>query len=150
MLNPEGEVGPFYVLGEYVTSDVRGTEPGIDVVLQAQIVDVNTCEAVPNVYLDIWSANSTGVYGGVHSQNNGNYADTSNLNKTALRGLQLTDEDGVAQFTTKFPGHYAGRCTHLHVIIHEDATELANGTIAGGTSSHIGQLFWDQSLVTEV
>jgi hypothetical protein len=35
VLNPEGEVGPFYVLSEYVRSNIRNTEPGIDVVLEA-------------------------------------------------------------------------------------------------------------------
>lgn len=32
-------------------------------------------------------------------------------------------------------------------MLHEDATEQANGTITGGTVSHIGQLFWDQDLI---
>jgi protocatechuate 3,4-dioxygenase beta subunit len=86
----------------------------------------------------------------VHSQNNGNYADTSNLNNTVLRGIQATDADGVAQFTTKFSGHYSGRCTHLHAVIHEGTSQLDNGTITGGTVSHIGQFFFDQKLVTEV
>ncbi|KAH8662373.1 Intradiol ring-cleavage dioxygenase [Xylariales sp. PMI_506] len=150
ILNAEGEVGPFYVLGEYVRSDIRNDEEGVDVILEAQVVDVATCEPLSGAYLDIWSANSTGVYSGVQTNLNGNGADASNLNNTALRGLQVTDDDGVVKFTTKFPGHYSGRCTHLHVVIHEGAEELANGTIAGGTVSHIGQLFWDQKLVDEV
>lgn len=62
---------------------------------------------------DIWSANSTGVYGGVQSQGNGNYDDTSNLDSTFLRGIQQADDDGVVQFSTIFPGHYQGRTTHV-------------------------------------
>lgn len=38
----------------------------------------------------------------------------------------------------------------MHIVVHDNATELANGTIAGGTVSHIGQVFWDQDLITEV
>lgn len=34
---------------------------------------------------------------------NGNPADDSNLVKAALRGIQRTDEDGVATFKTLFP-----------------------------------------------
>lgn len=147
VLNPEGEIGPFYVLGEYVRSDIRNDEPGVDVVLEAQLIDVTTCEPLPDVYFDIWSANSTGVYSGVQTNMNGNGADASNLNNTALRGIQKSDADGVVSFTTKFPGHYAGRATHLHVVLHEDATQAPNGTIIGGTSSHIGQFFWDQKLI---
>jgi hypothetical protein len=43
-LNPEGEVGPFYVEGEYVRSDVRDSEPGVEVIVEAQLIDVSTCE----------------------------------------------------------------------------------------------------------
>lgn len=50
-----------------------------------------------------------GVYGGVVASNNGDTADDSNLNSTAVRGIQVSDDDGVLQFTTLFPGHYTGR-----------------------------------------
>lgn len=71
---------------------------------------------------------------------NGNEDDTSNLNNTFLRGLQATDSDGVAQFTTIFPGHYAGRATHMHVVSHIGGTVLSNGTYTGGNVTHIGML----------
>lgn len=44
VLNPEGEVGPFYVLGEYVRSDISDDEPGVPTIADIQIIDVNTCE----------------------------------------------------------------------------------------------------------
>lgn len=150
VLNAEGEVGPFYVLGEYVRSDILEDEEGVSVVADLQFIDVSTCEPLAGVWADIWSANSTGVYSGVQSQGNGNYDDASNLNKTALRGIQQTDADGVVQFTTLFPGHYSGRTTHIHVVVHENATQLANGTLTGGSVSHIGQFFFDQDLITLV
>lgn len=95
-------------------------------------------------------SNATGVYSGVQSGGNGNSADATNLNSTALRGIQQVDADGVAQFTTIFPGHYAGRSNHMHIVVHENATQLENGTLTGGSVPHIGQLFWDQSLISEV
>jgi len=36
------------------------------------------------------------------------------------------------------------------VVLHLDATVLSNGTLTGGTVPHIGQLFWDQSLISIV
>jgi protocatechuate 3,4-dioxygenase beta subunit len=150
VLNNQGEVGPFFVEGEYVRSDIRESEPGVEVVLEAQFVDMSTCEPLSGVWFDIWAANSTGVYSGVHTALNGNVADVANLNNTALRGIQPVDDDGVAKFTTIFPGHYAGRTTHIHVILHEGATQLANGTLTGGTVPHIGQFFFDESLITQV
>lgn len=100
---------------------------------------------------DVWMANSTGVYGGVLSSTNGNgLVDQSNINKTFLRGLQPTDADGVATFATIFPGHYSGRATHIHVVGRLNGTILSNGTYSGGSIAHIGQLFFDQDLITEV
>ncbi len=34
---------------------------------------------------------------------------------TYLRGVQFTDSEGWAEFKTIYPGHYAGRATHIHV-----------------------------------
>lgn len=95
------------------------------------------------------SCNSTGVYSGVVANGNGD-GDDSNLDNTALRGIQPTDSDGVAGFDTIFPGHYSGRATHIHVVTHIGSTVLDNGTLTGGTITHTGQLFFDQSLITEV
>lgn len=95
-------------------------------------------------------ANSTGVYGGVVGDGNGSSADTSNLNNTMLRGLQPTDSEGVAQSQFVFPGHYAGRATHVHVLTHIGGTILAYGTYKGGSITRAGQLFFDQSLINEI
>src|SRR5262249_6544228 len=64
-----------------------------------------TCEPVPDVYLEMWHCNSTGVYSGVVASGNGDSSDETNIDKTFLRGIQQTDSDGVAQFETLFPGH---------------------------------------------
>ncbi|WP_063061150.1 protocatechuate dioxygenase [Nocardia sienata] len=39
---------------------------------------------------------------------------------TYLRGAQPTGADGIAYFTTIFPGWYTGRTTHIHVKVHID------------------------------
>ncbi|KAJ5690048.1 aromatic compound dioxygenase [Penicillium macrosclerotiorum] len=150
VLNPEGETGPYYVKGELIRSDIQEDEDGVPVIFDIQFVDVDTCEAIEDLYADVWSCNATGVYSGVVATGNGNTADTSNLDATFLRGIQATDSDGVVSFSTLFPGHYSGRTTHHHIVAHLDVTVLSNGTISGGTVAHIGQLFWDQDLIDEV
>ncbi|THV46822.1 hypothetical protein BGAL_0357g00080 [Botrytis galanthina] len=80
----------------------------------------------------------------------GQFLDTTTCEPTFLRGLQPTDANGVAQFTSLFPGHYAGRTTHMHVVAHIGGTVLPNGTYTGGKVSHIGQVFFDQRLITKV
>jgi hypothetical protein len=109
-----------------------------------------TCDPVPDAVIEIWHCNSTGVYSGIVASGNGDSSDTSNINATFLRGLQPTDSSGVAQFTTLFPGHYTSRATHIHVLAHFNGTTYPNGTYGGGYVSHVGQLFFDQDLITQV
>ena len=37
-----------------------------------------------------------------------------------LRGAQATNADGIARFTTIYPGYYQGRTVHIHVKVHLD------------------------------
>ncbi|GMF10259.1 unnamed protein product [Phytophthora lilii] len=114
VLEPEVTYGPYYVLGEYIRSDMREDQPGIDMYIDVQVIDVSSCKPVTDMYVDFWHANVTGVYSGVVAESNGDSSDTTNLDKTFLRGVTPTDEDGVAQMITIFPGHYGDRATHLH------------------------------------
>lgn len=138
--------------GEFIRPNIIDGQDGNPMILDYQVVDVDTCEPVPDVYLEIWHCNSTGVYSGVQVSGNGNDADASNLNNTFMRGIQKTNDDGVAQFTSLFPGHYAMRATHIHLMVHTNATVFANGTLGNNNiySSHIGQAFFDQDLITAV
>lgn len=98
--------------------------------------------------LMIPSADATGVYSGVVASGNGDTSDTTNINKTFLRGIQETDAEGVAQFETIFPGHYTSRATHIHILVHTNVTVYPNGTLGNDvTASHVGQGFWDQDLI---
>ncbi|KAI6760386.1 hypothetical protein HG530_009246 [Fusarium avenaceum] len=150
ILSPDGEIGPFWVKGELIREDLVDDEPGVINYMHAQFIDINTCEPIQGVYWDVWNCNSTGVYSGVQDDSNGNGNDSANLDRISLRGLQETNEHGIAVFKSIFPGHYSGRATHVHVVAHVNATEQSNHTIAGGSVSHIGQLFFDQDLITKV
>lgn len=62
-------------------------------------------------------------------------ADPENLDITFHRGLQQLDADGAAQFHTTFPGHYEGRATHIHIMVHMGAIERDNGTMMDLTAA---------------
>ncbi|KAI1347947.1 Intradiol ring-cleavage dioxygenase [Xylaria sp. FL0043] len=147
ILAPYVTDGPYYVVGEKLRSNVKEAEysDGVDLFLEVQYIDVNTCEPIPSMAIDIWNCNATGVYAGVESGQGG-------LNTTFLRGIQLTDFDGVATFETIFPGHYDGRAPHTHLLAHTNASVQSNGTISvwGAPVAHIGQLFWPEDLRAEV
>ncbi|KAL9944234.1 hypothetical protein D7B24_006501 [Verticillium nonalfalfae] len=151
VLTPEVTQGPYYVGGEYVRRNIIEEQEGVNIVLDYQVIDVDTCEPVPNVYLEMWHCNSTGVYSGVIANGNGDSSDESNIDNTWLRGIQETDSDGVAQFESLFPGHYTGRATHIHLMAHTNATLLANQTLGNDVyASHVGQAFFDQDLIDAV
>ncbi|KAF5673431.1 extracellular dioxygenase [Fusarium heterosporum] len=151
VLTPETTQGPYYVSGEYVRENVIEEQEGLNIILDYQVIDVETCDPVPDLYLEIWHCNSTGVYSGVSANGNGDTSDETNIDNTWLRGIQKTNSDGVAQFESLFPGHYTGRATHIHVMAHANATLLANQTLGQDNyASHVGQAFFDQDLITEV
>ncbi|SPO06117.1 related to protocatechuate 3,4-dioxygenase beta subunit [Cephalotrichum gorgonifer] len=151
VLSPEVTEGPLYVRGEQIRRELTSGELGVNLRFAVQVVDVNTCEPVPDAWVDLWSCNSTGVYGGVQDYpGNGDPNVPAIINSTALRGVQPTDKDGIALFDTLVPGHYAGRATHMHAMVHHDVTQQENGTITGGHVSHIGQMYFDQSLLQVV
>lgn len=53
-----------------------------------------------------------------------------------LRGVQMTNDEGLAEFLTVFPGHYTTRATHIHMTAQ--------------VIQHIGQVFFEKSLIEEV
>lgn len=137
--------------GESIRRDITEDQEGVSIYLDYQVIDVDTCEPVPDVYLEIWHCNSTGVYSGVVANGNGNSDDEDNINRNFLRGIQQTNADGVAQFLSTFPGHYTGRATHIHVLLHTNATLYANRTLGNQVyASHVGQAFFDQDLIGDV
>ncbi|KAF8900611.1 aromatic compound dioxygenase [Mucidula mucida] len=150
VLAPEVTQGPYYVDGEYVRWDIREDQQGVDTYVDIQLIDVNTCEPVPDVYMDFWHANATGVYSGIVAGGNGDSSDSTNINNTFLRGIQPTDEEGVAQWLTIFAGHYTSRATHIHIVAHQNGTVFDNGTYVSDAVSHVGQVFFDQDLITAV
>lgn len=102
------------VSGEYVRQDITDGHPGVPLTFDVQVIDTTTCEPLPQVALEAWHCNTTGVYGGVVNGGNGNSADASNINNTMFRGIQFSNDNGILQFDTTFPGHYTGRTTHIH------------------------------------
>ena len=50
--------GPYYVTGEFIRKNVKEAlySEGIDLYIEAQYIDIETCQPVPDVYVDIWNA----------------------------------------------------------------------------------------------
>ncbi|WP_203899269.1 hypothetical protein [Virgisporangium aliadipatigenens] len=44
--------------------------------------------------------------------------------KRYLRGAQVTDRNGIVEFTTVWPGWYRGRTVHIHAMVHIDSKRV--------------------------
>jgi protocatechuate 3,4-dioxygenase beta subunit len=58
---------------------------------------------------------------------------------TFLRGIRMTDAEGVAEFRTIYPGWYTGRAVHIHVKVS-----------LGRSGTFTGQLFFDDAISDQV
>ena len=145
VVRPELTIGPYFVDEQLNRSDIR-SEPsdgsvseGVPLTLAINVFDVssNSCAPLTNAQVDIWHCDARGVYSGVSDQG----SDTTGLK--FLRGYQLTDATGKAQFTTIYPGWYSGRTVHIHFMIR---TTGANGQ----SYEFVSQFFFEEALSDQV
>lgn len=132
VLTPEQEEGPFYIDLARVRRDIVEGRPGVPLALALTVVDSSTCKPIRDAAVDIWHCDALGVYSGEPSE--------GSAGETYLRGIQLTDGNGLAEFRTIYPGQYPGRTTHIHIKVHIGGRRH-DRAYAGGHVSHTGQLF---------
>jgi protocatechuate 3,4-dioxygenase beta subunit len=131
----DGSNGPD-VLGQsgVVRSDIRssfgdysGTADGIPLTIKLAIKDAsNGCEAFAGAAVYLW-----------HCDRDGQYSLYTVTDQNYLRGVQETDGEGVATFTSIFPACYSGRWPHVHFEVYpsldaatDDANKIATPQIA--------------------
>ena len=141
VVRPELTEGPVFVEEDLNRSDIR-TDPSngsvsegtqFDLTFRVTQVAEGTCMPLAGVQVDVWHCNAEGIY-----------SDTTELGMQTvgqkfLRGYQITDENGLAHFTTIYPGWYEGRTVHIHVKM-----RTADGY------DFTSQLFFDDALTDQV
>lgn len=132
VLTPEQDEGPFYINLARVRRDIVEDRQGVPLALALTVVDANTCEPIRDAAVDVWHCDALGVYSGEPTEDS--------AGTTFLRGIQLTDANGRAEFATIYPGQYPGRTTHIHLKVRLGGQQR-NGAYSGGQVSHVGQLF---------
>jgi protocatechuate 3,4-dioxygenase beta subunit len=134
--------GPYWFDVDAIRSDVRDGRPGAELVLAVRAHDVSSCSngsapmPIANSVLEIWHCDAGGVYSGFESASgggpgggggggtsDGSYSSgdqeaSPGDDGTYLRGAQVADANGIAQFTTIYPGWYRGRTVHIHLKLH--------------------------------
>jgi protocatechuate 3,4-dioxygenase beta subunit len=106
-VTPRQTEGPFYFDPRLVREDVTEGKAGVPLRLRLQIVEAEGCARVERARVDIWHCDARGAYSG--------YDEERSAGETWLRGTQLADADGIAEFRTIYPGWYEGRTPHVHL-----------------------------------
>ena len=124
-VTPGETEGPFYVDVEKIRRDITEGKDGTPLRLALRVREAGTCTPISDAVVDIWHADAEGSY--------------SAAGETYLRGMQVTDADGITQFDTIYPGAYNPRTIHIHAKVHLDnRTALTT------------QLYFDDDLTDQV
>ena len=88
------------------------------------MLDAGSCEPVSNAVVDIWHCDAEGLYSGFEAASTGGGGPGGGGGRsdeeTYLRGAQVTNDDGIVEFKTVYPGWYRGRTVHIHAKVHLD------------------------------
>lgn len=145
VVRPEMTAGPYFVDGALERSDVRAdpasgeARPGtpLDLEFRVSRIAAGGCVPLAGAVVDVWQCDALGIYSDVRD------ARSDTRGQKFLRGHQVTDPDGVARFTTIYPGWYQARAVHVHFKI-RSAPDAAPGF------DFTSQLFFDDALTDQV
>jgi protocatechuate 3,4-dioxygenase beta subunit len=140
-VRPEQAEGPFFVDTRLNRTDIRSdptsgeVKEGLPLLLTFAVSRISRagCAPLSDAMVDIWHCDVQGVYSGVRDPR----IDTRG--QQWLRGYQMTDANGIAAFTTIYPGWYPGRAVHIHFKIR--ATN-----ITGQVYDFTSQLYFDDAI----
>ena len=130
-----------------IRSDTKGgtgVQTGLPLYLNITVGNYSSgaCSSIANAQVHIWHCNAQGAYSDIQASSNDGGADLTGEN--FLRGYGWTDSNGLAGFTTIYPGWYSGRAVHIHVKVR---IFDSSGNV---TTEATTQLFFDDSLTDRV
>lgn len=131
LLTPAATEGPFYLDDALVRADIRDGRPGQPLRVRIRVVDAGRgCAPVTGALVSIWHCDAQGQYSG---------EGRGDRQARFLRGVQPADSDGVAAFTSIYPGWYPSRAIHIHFKV-----------LLGRAEALTSQLYFSDALNREV
>jgi protocatechuate 3,4-dioxygenase beta subunit len=145
VVRPEQTEGPYFVDEKLNRSDIRsdpsdGTvKSGTPLQLVFQVSQVNdrACTPLSGAIVDVWHCDAEGVYSDVNDRS------FSTVGQKFLRGYQVTNAEGIAEFVTIYPGWYPGRTVHIHFKIRTNSASQSSYEFTS-------QLYFDDALTDQV
>ncbi|HKX33541.1 MAG TPA: hypothetical protein VJ302_38035 [Blastocatellia bacterium] len=147
VVKPALTEGPYFVDELLNRSDLR-SDPSTNTVKDGAVLKLkfnvslagsSACTPLPGAMVDVWHCDALGIYSDVAA----GMGNPDTRGQKFLRGYQVTDNNGAAQFTTIYPGYYEGRTVHIHFKI-----RLFAGSQR--TFEFTSQLFFDDTLTDQV
>lgn len=137
--------GPYFVDERLNRSDIRvntadgAVKAGVPLQLTLRVLQVSRrgCAPLAGAMVDIWHCDALGVYSDVVDRS------FNTVGQDFLRGYQITDANGVVNFTTIYPGWYPGRAVHIHF-------KVRSANAAGQNYEFTSQFFFDDGLSEQV
>lgn len=122
VVRPRQTEGPYFVDERLNRSDIRSdpadgsVRPGVPLDVTFGVFQLADAACVPlaGAVVDVWHCDHLGVYSDVEDPG------FNTVGQKFLRGYQVTDDAGVARFTTVYPGWYQGRTVHVHFKIRSE------------------------------
>jgi protocatechuate 3,4-dioxygenase beta subunit len=147
VVRPEQTEGPYFIDEKLNRSDIRSdpsdgvAKPGVPLHLAFQVSRVtgNSCNPLSGAVVDVWQCDALGLYSDVRDMN----ARFDTRGKKFLRGYQISDGKGVAEFLTIYPGWYPGRAVHIHF-------KIRNRSASGRAQEFTSQLYFDEAITDQV
>ena len=134
-MTPESTTGPFPSLELLDRRDIHEGYPGHPLRLGVRVVDAE-CQPVPGAQVEVWHTDASGDYSSYTDDGSGK---DEGEGSTFCRGMQESDENGIVEFQTIYPGWYEGRAVHIHSAVWLD-----------GQRTHTGQLYFDEAYTESV
>jgi protocatechuate 3,4-dioxygenase beta subunit len=138
-LYPAQTLGPCYAEMPATREDISDGMTGLPLRLSFLVVRSGGCTPIPNASIDIWHSGYHGIYSAFEQDTICNPTSEDVLSKRFCRGVQVTNAEGKAHFSTIFPGWYTGRTIHIHFTVRINGLEAVTS-----------QLYFDDALSDEI
>jgi protocatechuate 3,4-dioxygenase beta subunit len=144
-VRPQQTEGPFFVEEALDRSDIRADPASgavkagtpLQITFNVSQLAGSACTPLAGARVDVWHCDALGEYSDTRGFG------TNTVGQKFLRGYQVTDQAGVARFTTIYPGWYSGRAVHVHFKVRTDPA-------AARGREFVSQLYFDDGVTDRV
>ncbi|KAH7175276.1 protocatechuate 3,4-dioxygenase beta subunit [Dactylonectria macrodidyma] len=141
ILSPEVTQGPYWwPRSVLLRQDMSEGESGVPLLLDIGVIDMATCEPLPKAMVSLWHCNATGSYSSFTGRSPDltlgeqlvqlnitdfkiGLTDLHTDDTTFLRGMWPTNDNGIMEMKSIYPGFYAGRTIHIHIYFDSSLTD---------------------------